>query len=303
MNALRLCFGTLTILPVRPPGELDRRTGGWAMVLAPLAALALTVPAYALIRLLHWQQSAYVYALGAVGARVETPSRLPALLVAGLLVGLVAVLTRAMHLDGLADTADGLGSGKPAEQALGIMRKSDIGPFGVVTLVLVLLVQVAALQQLLSRGLGLPAVAAALVVSRLMLPVACSRGIRGARSDGLGALVAGSVGRVQLLLSAGLATACLLVAFVAALPLRQPTLVAQGALTVVTYRHGPVPASLVPPVVGSVVWPVLLLLGALLVGGLLLWRCVRRFGGITGDVLGACVEATFTAALVLLCLA
>ncbi|MGZ4582720.1 MAG: adenosylcobinamide-GDP ribazoletransferase, partial [Nocardioidaceae bacterium] len=257
MNALRLCFGTLTILPVRPPGELDRRTGGWAMVLAPLAALALTVPAFALIRLLHWQQSA----------------RLPALLVAGLLVGLVAVLTRAMHLDGLADTADGLGSGKPAEQALGIMRKSDIGPFGVVTLVLVLLVQVAALQQLLSRGLGLPAVAAALVVSRLMLPVACSRGIRGARSDGLGALVAGSVGRVQLLLSAGLATACLLVAFVAALPLRQPTLVAQGALTVVTYRHGPVPASLVPPVVGSVVWPVLLLLGALLVGGLLLWRC------------------------------
>ncbi|MYV40156.1 adenosylcobinamide-GDP ribazoletransferase, partial [Streptomyces sp. SID1328] len=56
-----------------------------------------------------------------------------------------AALTRGLHLDGLADTADGLGSGKPAEQALAIMKRSDIGPFGVLTLVLTLLAQVAAL--------------------------------------------------------------------------------------------------------------------------------------------------------------
>jgi adenosylcobinamide-GDP ribazoletransferase len=36
----------------------------------------------------------------------------------------------------------------------------------------------------------------------------------------------------------------------------------------------------------------------LLVAGLLCRRCVRRFGGITGDVLGACVEVAFTTALV-----
>ncbi|NEC37257.1 adenosylcobinamide-GDP ribazoletransferase, partial [Streptomyces rubrogriseus] len=58
-----------------------------------------------------------------------------------------AVLTRGLHLDGLADTADGLGSGKPAEDALRIMKQSDIGPFGVLTLLFTLLAQVAALAQ------------------------------------------------------------------------------------------------------------------------------------------------------------
>ena len=59
-----------------------------------------------------------------------------------------AALTRGLHLDGLADTADGLGSAKPAEDALRIMKQSDIGPFGVITLLFVLLAQVAVLFQL-----------------------------------------------------------------------------------------------------------------------------------------------------------
>ena len=53
-----------------------------------------------------------------------------------LAVAALALLTRGLHLDGLADLADGLGSGKPASGALEIMRRSDIGPFGTVTLVL-----------------------------------------------------------------------------------------------------------------------------------------------------------------------
>ena len=51
----------------------------------------------------------------------------------GLAVGSLALLTRGLHLDGLADLADGLASGKPAPAALDIMRRSDIGPLGAVT--------------------------------------------------------------------------------------------------------------------------------------------------------------------------
>ncbi|WP_240499381.1 adenosylcobinamide-GDP ribazoletransferase, partial [Streptomyces prasinus] len=89
-------------------------------------------------------------------------------------VAVPAVLTRGLHLDGLADVADGLGSGKPAGDALRIMKQSDIGPFGVLTLVLVLLAQVAALAQAYgdswTRG-ALAAVVAA-VVARLVLTLA-----------------------------------------------------------------------------------------------------------------------------------
>ncbi|NEE30554.1 adenosylcobinamide-GDP ribazoletransferase, partial [Streptomyces sp. SID7982] len=67
-------------------------------------------------------------------------------------VAVPAALTRGLHLDGLADTADGLGSGKPAEDALRIMKQSDIGPFGVITLLLVLLAQVAVLFELYGEG-------------------------------------------------------------------------------------------------------------------------------------------------------
>ena len=65
-----------------------------------------------------------------------------------------------LHLDGLADTADGLGSGKPAEDALRIMKQSDIGPFGVITLLFVLLAQVAALCELYGRRWARGALAA-----------------------------------------------------------------------------------------------------------------------------------------------
>src|SRR4029077_20144908 len=75
--------------------------------------------------------------LGVLAAAVllmaDHPLGDPPLTASGLAVGSLALLTRGLHLDGLADLADGLASGKPAPAALDIMRRSDIGPPGVVT--------------------------------------------------------------------------------------------------------------------------------------------------------------------------
>jgi adenosylcobinamide-GDP ribazoletransferase len=271
-DALRLSFGTLTVLPVAPPRTVDSRTGGSAMVLAPLVGLALAAAAGLLLWLLGWSEGA---GLGLGNEHLYHPHLGSALLASALTVGLLALLTRGMHLDGLADTADGLGSGRPAVEALAIMRAGDVGPFGVVTLVLTLLLQVAALGQLIAEGRGMFALALALVVSRLVLPLVCSRGIPAARAEGLGHAVAGTVTRTQLALSALL------------------TVLAVGAAEVVVLL---LDTRAVTPVGVAVVAV------SLGIGGLLCWWCVRRLGGVTGDVLGACVETTFTAVLVLLCL-
>ena len=114
---------------------------------------------------------------------------------AALAVASLALLSRGLHLDGLADLADGLGSGQPAPIALDIMRRSDIGPFGTVTLILVLLIQVAALShaETASPGRGAAALITAVVTGRLAMTWACRQGVPAARPDGLGALVAGTV--------------------------------------------------------------------------------------------------------------
>ncbi|MGW2239040.1 adenosylcobinamide-GDP ribazoletransferase, partial [Streptomyces sp. NPDC001759] len=140
LDGLRFAFGTLTVLPVKVT-RWDREAARAGMLCAPVAGLVVGGCA-ALAGLL-------LLVLGA-----------GALLTAVASAAVPAVLTRGLHLDGLADTADGLGSGKPAEEALRIMKQSDIGPFGVVTLVFVLLAQVAALAQAYGGSWGRGALAA-----------------------------------------------------------------------------------------------------------------------------------------------
>ncbi|GHH94671.1 adenosylcobinamide-GDP ribazoletransferase [Streptomyces capillispiralis] len=252
-DGLRFAFGTLTALPVRVT-RWDRPAARAGMLCAPLAGLAIGVAAASAGLLLLFLGA------GAPLAAVAT-------------VAVPAALTRGLHLDGLADTADGLGSAKPAEDALRIMKQSDIGPFGVLTLVLVLLAQVAALARAYDGSWARGALAAVLsaVVARLALTLAARAGVPPARPEGLGAAVAGVVP------GAGAAGVALAVTGVAA---------AGGAL-VGAYD-----------VVRAVVAVAVALVGA----ELLLRHCVRRFGGVTGDVFGGLAETAATTALVVMSL-
>ena len=72
----------------------------------------------------------------------------PPALLAVALVALLALLSRAFHLDGLADTFDGLGAGGGRERALEIMDDPHIGVFGVVAVVLVLLFKIEAVEHM-----------------------------------------------------------------------------------------------------------------------------------------------------------
>ena len=244
---LRLAVGLLTIVPVRPPEAIGRPEARAAMLLAPLAVLPVALAA----SLVGW--GAWL---------IGVPSVL-----AGLVsVAILAFGTRAMHLDGLADTTDGLGSGKPADRALEIMRRGDVGPMGTVVLILALAMQAVAAGALLGRPFGWLQLVVLVCLSRAALLFGCLRGVSAARPDGLGALVAGSVGRPGAVLSwlVGLAAA-------------------QGVATLA----------------GQEVWtPVVGVALAVLACSWLVLRCVRRLGGITGDVLGALVEVAATILLV-----
>ncbi|WP_327182619.1 adenosylcobinamide-GDP ribazoletransferase [Streptomyces sp. NBC_01334] len=273
LDGLRFAFGTLTALPVRVT-RWDREAARGGMLSAPVVGLVVGGCAAGLGLLLLY--------LGA-----------STLLAAVASAAVPAVLTRGLHLDGLADTADGLGSGKPAEDALRIMKQSDIGPFGVLTLVLVLLAQVAALTQLYDTSWALGAVAAVVsaATARLALTLAARAGVPAARPEGLGAAVAGVVpvrGAVLTVVAVTLAAAVV------------------GAWCGPYEGGGAVlighvePGALFEPY--DAVQPALAVLAALAVAELLLRHCTRRFGGVTGDVFGGLAETAATTALVVFCL-
>lgn len=243
VDGLRLAVGTLTVAPVTPPSRVDARVGRLAMLAAPAVGLALALVAVAVV---------------AAGRAVDVPAAVCATLV----VAVLALATRGLHLDGLADTADGLAASYDRERALAVMRTGDVGPAGVATVVLVLLVQVSAIAATVDDEKAATAVLVAVVAGRAVLPLVCSRVVPAARSDGLGATVAGTV---------GLPAAALVAAVVVA-----AAAVVGGSQAAIAVGVG---------------WGV---------AAVLVVRCVRRLGGVTGDVLGAAVELATAGALVVL---
>ncbi len=124
--------------------------------------------------------------LGAIlaGAALGVDRVAPPLLGAVLVVAAWALLTGGLHLDGLADTLDGLGGGWSRDEALAIMRDVRTGAYGVTGIALVLAVKITGLA-------GLPASARwrALVVAPVLgrlAPLLLARWCAPAREEGAG---------------------------------------------------------------------------------------------------------------------
>ena len=228
------------------------------MALAPLVGLALALVAAAVMN----------------GMRISQGHRGSDLLPAALALATLALLTRGLHLDGLVDLTDGLASYRGPQEARAIMTAPDVGALGVAAVVLVLLVQAAAVAACAHSGRGTASLLLAVVTGRLAITAACVS-TPAAAPEGLGALVAGTVQRGVTSVWAVLVAA---------------TFAGYAVLDLDTTSSDPVRVLRTVVAVGL----------ALAVARVLRDHAVGRLGGLTGDVLGALSEVATTVCLVVL---
>lgn len=232
----------LTRLPLRIDGAPDP------------PALAESVPLFPLVGALIGLAAGVIFALA-------TLAGLPPLLAAALAVAAQIGLTGALHEDGLADLADGLGGGQAVEDRLRIMRDPRIGAFGALALMLALGLRAGSLAELGDAERVAAALIAAGALSRAALPLAMAW-LPPARRDGLAA----TAGRPH----PARAGAALLIAALLALLVLPPA-------------------------------PALLALALALAAAAAVARLARRrIGGLTGDVLGAMQQLAEIAVLLAL---
>lgn len=263
-----------TPAPERPrPGRFGGPSSGHSALGAPIRALAAAlafltrapVPSGIVLDAADLTRAAVLFplvgaALGALvgGAAGLLALALPSLLAATLAVAIETAVTGALHLDGLADSADGL-AGRDRERALTIMRDHALGAYGACALVLDLLAKVVALAALSDRA-GFFLVIGAYAVSRAA-PLPLAAALPYARpGEGTGRLLA------ERLQPAGATVGIALAVAIA---------VAAGGL-----------------------WAAPALACLLVVTGAAGLAARSRIGGVTGDVMGAAIELTATAALI-----
>jgi adenosylcobinamide-GDP ribazoletransferase len=184
----------------------------------------------------------------------------PDLAAAALALGASAVLTGALHEDGLADVADGFGGGRDLAAKLEIMRDSRLGTYGALILMVSFVTKLAALAALPDAAV-VQSLIATHALARGVLP-AMSMSLTYARKDGLAA----NAGRPDLA-TAGIAAA---LAFIIALLSLPGTTALHAALVAAACAIG------------------------------MAWLAQRQIGGQTGDVLGGAEQVAETAILVLL---
>jgi len=178
----------------------------------------------------------------------------------GLVLLVLVLVTGAFHLDGMADTLDGMAAGKSTEERLLIMKDHRVGTFGVVGLIMILGIEFLVLSSLPEEILG-KSLVAALVLSRWSMVQLIYRAPYARPEGGLGKVFKENVKRREMILAA--ATSLIL-------------------------------AVLLLRLWGALLW---LIIGVFTLGIQALFK--RKIGGVTGDVLGAANEANEVLALVI----
>lgn len=178
-------FSRLPVAPRRPTPDFI--TSAWAW---PLAGLLIALIPAALLAMTR-------------GANV------PPLAAAALALAALAAITGALHEDGLADTADGLGGGRYRTAKLAIMRDSRLGTYGALALMFTGIVRIASLSVLvLDPGRGALILLMVAVISRALalwhwsaLPPARSDGLaaEGGQPDGLSLAIGVATGALAVI--------------------------------------------------------------------------------------------------------
>jgi adenosylcobinamide-GDP ribazoletransferase len=244
VRALAAAVGFLTVLPIGRRVALDGDDVARGSVLFPFVGAGIGALSGGL-----------VWVLG---------DHLPPLMAAAIGVGAGAAVTGALHLDGLADCADGFG-GRTPEDRLRIMRDHTIGTYGATALLLDLLVRVSALAAVAGSRDALVFSVAAGTLARtgapllaVMLPYAQAR-------PGAGEALNAHPSQPR-----------------AAVALALGGLVAVFVLLPSTSQYA---ASIA---------------AAAVMVGLVAWAARQRLGGVTGDVMGAASELVELAVLSML---
>ncbi len=172
----------LTILPVGRRSISEEKELARSMAFYPLVGLVLGL----LLYLGYWLFS-FLF---------------PKPLVLWATIALLAFLTRSLHLDGLADTIDGLGCGRTKEKILEVMRDSRIGSFGVIGLIVLIGAKYLSLDQLAKDSI-LASLILMTVMGRHSMVVVCYRSPYARSGEGLARPFTENLGPIETGVSAG----------------------------------------------------------------------------------------------------
>jgi adenosylcobinamide-GDP ribazoletransferase len=186
----------------------------------------------------------------------------PRTLSAGMILLLLVILTGAFHLDGLADTLDGLASGKAPEERLRIMKDHRAGTFGVVGLIFILGLKFLALTSLPEDAVG-RALLLALILSRGSMVQLTYRAPYARREGGLGLPFKENLKKREMVIAA----------------------ITSLAFSLFFFRFW-----------GAMLWLVVGIFTLLFQAFF-----EKKIGGITGDILGAANETNEVLTLILIC--